>query len=88
MCGFLGEYTFTNKLSDAVAFDNLLALSKHRGPDATKIEQSKSNYRLGFNRLALLDVTSAGDQPQKSPTTRYHLVFNGEVYNYKELIDK
>lgn len=86
MCGFLGEYTFKNTLSNTNEFSDLLALSKHRGPDATKIEECEGNYRLGFNRLALLDLTPAGEQPKKSPSQRFHLVFNGEIYNYKELI--
>lgn len=87
MCGFLGEYSFTNILSDSKEFKNLLFHSKHRGPDSTKIETGK-NYRLGFNRLALLDLSQAGEQPKKTPSLRYHLVFNGEIYNYKELILK
>lgn len=85
MCGFLGEYSYNNSLSDADVFKELLALSKHRGPDATNISTGR-NYTLGFNRLALLDLSTAGEQPRKSPSQRYHLVFNGEVYNYKELI--
>ena len=85
MCGFLGEYYFKTNFSDAKKFAELLALSKHRGPDSTKI-QTGENYTLGFNRLALLDLTSAGEQPKKSPSKRYHIVYNGEVYNYKELI--
>src|SRR5690554_4533864 len=84
MCGFLGEYSFTKNLSDSESFALLLYLSEHRGPDSTKIEEG-SNYRLGFNRLALLDLSAAGEQPKRSPSQRYHLVFNGEVYNYKEL---
>ena len=87
MCGFLGEYSFNNILSDNESFSELLSLSKHRGPDSTNIA-SENNYRLGFNRLALLDLTSAGEQPKKSPSLRYHIVCNGEVYNYKELIDE
>ncbi len=85
MCGLLGEYSFDNSLSEADAFCALLSLSKHRGPDSTDISTGE-NYRLGFNRLALLDISPAGDQPRKSPSQRYHLVFNGEIYNYKELI--
>ena len=85
MCGFLGEYSFNNKLIDTEGFAELLVLSKHRGPDSTNIVSDK-NYRLGFNRLALLDLSSAGEQPRRSPSKRYHIVYNGEVYNYKELI--
>lgn len=86
MCGFLGEYSFKDTLSEAQSFAELLSLSKHRGPDSTKITTGK-NYRLGFNRLALLDLSPAGEQPKKSPSQRYHLVYNGEVYNYRELIE-
>lgn len=84
MCGFLGEYSFKNSLSNPDGFAELLSLSKHRGPDSTFITGGE-NYRLGFNRLTLLDLTLAGEQPKKSPSQRYHLVFNGEVYNYKDL---
>lgn len=87
MCGFLGEYSFNNNLSDTKSFTELLSLSKHRGPDSTNINTGE-NYRLGFNRLALLDLSAAGEQPKKSPSQRYHLVYNGEVYNFKELIVK
>jgi len=87
MCGFLGEYSFGSQLSDKNTFRDLLALSKHRGPDDTHIVK-KDYYQLGFNRLALLDLSEAGQQPKQSPSARYHLVFNGEVYNYKELAEK
>lgn len=85
MCGFLGEFSFTNELSKKEEFSRLLSLSKHRGPDSTHTAEGEG-YRLGFNRLALLDLSEAGDQPVKSPLGRYHLVFNGEIYNYKQLI--
>lgn len=85
MCGFLGEFTFLNHdITEANSFESLLALSKHRGPDACGITRG-SGYQLGFNRLAILDVSSLGNQPKQSPNGRYHVVFNGEIYNYKDL---
>jgi len=85
MCGFLGEYTLQNQqITDEDSFKSLLSLSKHRGPDATGVLQA-SNYQLGFNRLAILDVSIQGNQPKQSPSGRYKVVFNGEIYNYKEL---
>ena len=87
MCGFLGEYKRRGQLLSKQDFMRLLALSKHRGPDSTKISQGEF-YQLGFNRLALLDLTPAGEQPKASPSGRYHMVFNGEVYNFKLLVEK
>ncbi|WP_242131702.1 asparagine synthase (glutamine-hydrolyzing) [Aestuariivivens marinum] len=84
MCGFLTEFSFKGDLSNPDHFEVLLALSKHRGPDNTQIETGH-NYRLGFNRLAIIDLSELGNQPMWSPSKRYHVVFNGEVYNYKTL---
>ncbi|WP_425077097.1 asparagine synthase (glutamine-hydrolyzing) [Psychroserpens sp. S379A] len=86
MCGFLGEFSFNNKgsLSTAEKFSQILELSKHRGPDASETYCGK-NYQLGFNRLSILDLSANGNQPKKSPSRRYDVVFNGEIYNYKEL---
>jgi len=40
---------------------------------------------LGFRRLSILDLSPAGHQPMSTPDGRYHIVFNGEIYNYVEL---
>ncbi len=57
---------------------------RHRGPDqaGTWID---SFAGLGAVRLAVLDPTPAGNQPMHRADGRYHLVFNGEVYNYRSL---
>lgn len=85
MCGFLTEFCFdNNKITEKQNFADVLALSKHRGPDNTSII-SKNNFQLGFNRLSILDLSSLGNQPKQSPSGRYHVVCNGELYNYKDL---
>ncbi|GAA3784284.1 asparagine synthase (glutamine-hydrolyzing) [Corallibacter vietnamensis] len=86
MCGFLAEYTFSAPVTPPNTFQTLLALSKHRGPDATNTIQN-NGVQLGFNRLAILDTSPKGNQPKKSPSNRYHVVFNGELYNYKDLAE-
>ena len=85
MCGILAEFTFDNhSLTERNQFESLLELSKQRGPDASGY-QSESYFQLGFNRLAILDLSEKGNQPMSSPSGRYHMVFNGEIYNFKEL---
>lgn len=85
MCGFLAEFTFgTASTTDSIHFNQLLSLSKHRGPDSSQVEIG-ANFQLGFNRLAILDISPNGNQPKQSPSNRYHVVFNGEIYNYKDL---
>lgn len=85
MCGFLTEFTFNGYTTTATTnFESLLMLSVRRGPDATQVFKEE-NYQLGFNRLAILDLSINGNQPKQSPSKRYHVVFNGEIYNYKVL---
>ena len=85
MCGFLAEFSFGDyETTKNTYFEDLLVESKQRGPDATIIH-TETNYKLGFNRLAILDLTEKGNQPKFSPSKRYHIVFNGEIYNFKDL---
>ena len=46
---------------------------------------SQNGLALAHRRLAILDLTPAGNQPMSSSTGRYLLVFNGEIYNHLEL---
>ncbi|MCL8006541.1 asparagine synthase (glutamine-hydrolyzing) [Gelidibacter japonicus] len=85
MCGLLGEFTFHNQpITQSDSFETLLALSKHRGPDDSGVIIG-SGYQLGFNRLAVLDLSPQGNQPKHSPSGRYQVVFNGEIYNHQDL---
>jgi asparagine synthase (glutamine-hydrolysing) len=58
----------------------------HRGPDnrGTWIDR-EGGAGLGHTRLSILDLSSAGHNPMSSPDGRYWIVFNGEIYNYREL---
>ena len=87
MCGILGEYSFKGPLLNKKDFKNILSLSENRGPDHTGIYNNK-NIQLGFNRLKIIDLTDAGNQPIISQDNRFAMVYNGEVYNYKEIKKK
>ena len=85
MCGIFGEFVFKGSLTEKEQFFSLLKKSRKRGPDSEGYFSNEKNIRLGFNRLAILDLTANANQPIHSPSKRYSMVFNGEIYNYLEL---
>jgi asparagine synthase (glutamine-hydrolysing) len=63
-------------------------VQKHRGPDGQGIfEDANSNVALAHVRLSILDLSSAAAQPMRSADGRFVIVFNGEIYNFKDLRD-
>ena len=81
MCGIAGIIGAGAKKT---SLDAMLAAQAHRGPDAQKTHLEKG-VALGHNRLSIIDLSAAADQPFYSQDGRYTLVFNGEIYNYLEL---
>jgi asparagine synthase (glutamine-hydrolysing) len=68
--------------------EGMLALQHHRGPDFTGYWLEPNQIALGHNRLSIIDLSAAANQPFVSSDGRYRLVFNGEIYNYLELKQK
>ena len=88
MCGIAG--TLHYKSSEPVEFDTIHAMTRtlqHRGPDDEGY-YIDSTYRvgLGHRRLSIIDLSS-GKQPISNEDGTKHIVFNGEIYNYRELRD-
>lgn len=85
MCGIVGIW---NRGSGRpVDRDVLLRMSRtlqHRGPDDAGY-MIDGNFGMAHRRLAIIDLTAAGRQPMTTPDGRYTIVFNGEIYNYREL---
>jgi asparagine synthase (glutamine-hydrolysing) len=88
MCGFSGFITSdASVLSRAEAEASHMTLTiQHRGPDDTGTWADPSaGIALGFRRLSILDLSSAGHQPMNSVSGRFVMTFNGEIYNHAEL---
>lgn len=66
--------------------ERIIKIQHHRGPDGQGLWQNaQSTVGLCHNRLAILDLTPAGAQPMQSADGQLVIVFNGEIYNYREL---
>jgi len=65
------------------AIERMVAALAHRGPDAHGV-LSLPSCQLGHARLSIIDLTT-GAQPMTDVTGRYHITFNGEIYNYQDL---
>lgn len=97
MCGLI--VVLSRDGASQVAMSSLLAGISHRGPDDDgwltwshgRIARGKAAKTLsgqmlmGHRRLSIIDLTASGWQPMSSQDQRYHLVFNGELYNYIEI---
>lgn len=85
MCGIIGYASQLPGDCPSWLFAGSAAL-KHRGPDDSGIWRS-ADLRVGFGhrRLSIVDLSSAGHQPMVDEKNCVAIVFNGEIYNYKEL---
>src|ERR1035437_9327021 len=83
MCGITGYYTFNKAFSETElhAMTNVIA---HRGPDAFGYFLDDI-IGLGHRRLSIIDLSNNANQPMHSADNRYVMVYNGEVYNYREI---
>lgn len=87
MCGICGFYSMKETNSpDARIQDvfNMMQKMQHRGPDDSGTWYD-NHCVFGFQRLSILDLSPTGHQPKSSQDGRFVLVFNGEVYNFREL---
>jgi asparagine synthase (glutamine-hydrolysing) len=79
MCGIIGSNG--TLLSQ---FEKASKTFAYRGPDASKFFQD-DHCTLGHHRLSILDTASRADQPFSDPEKKVHLLFNGEIFNFKDL---
>ena len=82
MCGIVGIVGNDANLN---RLQNMLSAQAHRGPDSTGTFNLENIVSLGHNRLSIIDLSNASNQPFGSADNRYYVVFNGEIYNYLEI---
>lgn len=84
MCGFAGMFTKSGNASACVSqMEKMSNCIRHRGPDDSKLYVGE-NALFAFRRLSIIDL-DGGSQPFVSKCEKYAAVFNGEIYNYREL---
>ena len=88
MCGITGIFGVPSQSAHASAADALARMTAqiaHRGPDASGLWTSDSEVLLGHRRLSIIDTQAHSNQPFIHAASGDVIVFNGEVYNYREL---
>ncbi|MFI8191606.1 N-acetylglutaminylglutamine amidotransferase [Streptomyces sp. NPDC085946] len=87
MCGLSGEIRFDGGRPDMAAVERMTDRLAPRGPDGRGL-WSQGPVALGHRRLKIIDLSDSGAQPMADPHARLTGVFNGCIYNYRELRDE
>ena len=90
MCGIVGIINRNGSVSPEM-LDRVTRSLAHRGPDDSGtviLPEAGSEIGLGNRRLAILDLSPAGHQPMHDPNTGNWIVYNGEIYNFREIRQK
>jgi len=88
LCGIVGILSKENKENIESYLAQSEAAQLHRGPNAQKREiYEVSGWGIGFEhqRLSVIDLSSSADQPMSTQEKKSYIIYNGEVYNYKEI---
>jgi len=84
MCGFVAVVSLDEEPVQAGLLSSMSAEIEHRGPDDHGLE-IVGPCGFAFRRLSIIDLSPAGHQPMQSANGRFTIVFNGEIYNYRQL---
>jgi asparagine synthase (glutamine-hydrolysing) len=84
MCGICGELRFDGAQADLGAIQRMMDQIRRRGPDHGG-SWSDGSLGLGHRRLSIIDLSIRANQPMVDPNLGLALVFNGAIYNYREL---
>ena len=88
MCGIAGAITTRTDQDFTALIDDITRAQTARGPDARVVRTlcgAQAKVVFGHNRLSIIDLSEAANQPMTDQAGRLTIVFNGEIYNYREL---
>jgi len=85
MCGIGGIVNTNNSKIDPNIIENIKDSLEHRGPDNSSVKHITESNCFIHTRLSIIDLNDRSNQPFQSEDGRFTLVFNGEIYNYKEI---
>jgi asparagine synthase (glutamine-hydrolysing) len=84
MCGITGIVNLNNAQANETVISEMTDAIAHRGPDGKGIFID-GNIAFGHRRLSIIDTSDKGAQPMQSKTKNWTIIFNGCIYNFKEL---
>jgi asparagine synthase (glutamine-hydrolysing) len=86
MCGIAGIWQLDGQRVERATIERFIRALAHRGPDGEGVlHEDDGRLALAHRRLAILDLSAAGDQPMRSESGQYDITYNGEIYNFLEL---
>ena len=85
MCGIAGIVNFDQSKINPELANGIKKSLEHRGPDFSKIDYINENVALIHTRLSIIDLDQRSNQPMYSKDDRFSIVFNGEIYNFREI---
>tara|TARA_X000000950_G_scaffold289548_1_gene415476 strand:- start:44830 stop:46575 length:1746 start_codon:yes stop_codon:yes gene_type:complete len=82
MCGIAGQINLNKSLNKNLLINKSLS---HRGPHNHNAIRLKKNLILYHTRLKIIDLSDGSNQPMSSQNSRFTIIYNGELYNFKEI---
>ena len=82
MCGIAGQLNLSKELKQNLLINNSLS---HRGPHNKNSIRLRKNLIFYHTRLKIIDLSNESNQPMSSENSRYTIIYNGELYNFKEI---
>jgi asparagine synthase (glutamine-hydrolysing) len=84
MCGLAGYLDYNQRPASVDTLTPMTRAIAHRGPDGSG-HLVENNLALGHRRLSIIDLSESANQPLTTPSGRWSIVYNGEIYNFQQL---